>query len=53
MLVVGPSVKATSLKELIALSEEVSPGKITFASSGAGSTNHLTAELFESLPASK
>jgi tripartite-type tricarboxylate transporter receptor subunit TctC len=48
VLVVGPSVKANSLKELIALAK-VSPGKLTFASSGAGSTNHLTAELFESI----
>ena len=48
VLVVGPSVKANSLKELIALAK-ATPGKLTFASSGAGSTNHLTAELFKSI----
>ena len=48
VLVVGPSVKANTLKELIALAK-ATPGKLTFASSGAGSTNHLTAELFKSI----
>ena len=48
VLVIGPSVKANSLKELIALAKS-KPGKLTFASSGAGSTNHLTAELFKSI----
>ena len=48
VLVIGPSVKANSLKELIALAK-AKPGKLTFASSGAGSTNHLTAELFKSI----
>jgi len=48
VLVVGPSVKAHSLKELIDFARE-NPDKITFASSGPGSTNHLTAEVFKTL----
>lgn len=48
VLVVGPSVQAATLQELVSLAK-ASPGKITFASSGPGSTNHLTAELFRKL----
>lgn len=45
VLVVGSAVKANSLKELVAFAK-ANPGKLTFASSGPGSTNHLTAEIF-------
>lgn len=48
VLVVGPSVKVRTLEEFIALAK-ANPGKLTFASSGPGSTNHLTAELFKSI----
>lgn len=40
-----PSVPADSIEELTALAKK-SPGELTFASVGAGSSNHLTAELF-------
>lgn len=43
MLVVNPGVKATSLKELVALAKS-SPGTLTFASAGNGSTSHLCGE---------
>ncbi|MGE0797689.1 MAG: Bug family tripartite tricarboxylate transporter substrate binding protein [Lautropia sp.] len=46
VLVVGPSLPVASVAELVARAK-ASPGKITFASSGAGSTNHLSAELFQ------
>ena len=48
VLVVGSSVQADSLKALVALAQQ-RPGKLTFASSGPGSTNHLTAEIFKKL----
>ncbi len=47
-LVVHPSVPARSVKELIALARS-RPGKLTFASGGIGTTNHLAGELFNSL----
>jgi tripartite-type tricarboxylate transporter receptor subunit TctC len=47
-LVVHPSVPARSVKELIALAKS-RPGRLTFASGGTGSTNHLAGELFKSL----
>jgi tripartite-type tricarboxylate transporter receptor subunit TctC len=46
LLVVHPSVKATTVKELIALAK-TNPGKMTFASSGNGGTIHLSGELFK------
>jgi tripartite-type tricarboxylate transporter receptor subunit TctC len=44
VLVIHPSVKARTLKELIALAR-ANPGKINFASSGVGGSPHLAAEL--------
>jgi tripartite-type tricarboxylate transporter receptor subunit TctC len=46
VLVVHPSVQAHSVEELVKLAK-ASPGKINFASSGAGSAQHLAAELFK------
>jgi tripartite-type tricarboxylate transporter receptor subunit TctC len=48
VLMVNPAVPANNVQELIALAKS-QPGKINFASAGAGSTNHLSGELFKSL----
>src|SRR5882757_3430992 len=48
ILVVHPSVSAHSVKELVALAK-AKPGTISFASSGNGSTAHLSSELFKSM----
>jgi tripartite-type tricarboxylate transporter receptor subunit TctC len=48
ILSVNPSVRATSLKEFIALAR-AKPGSIAFGSSGTGSFSHLTAELFRQM----
>lgn len=45
ILVVHPSVKAGSVKELVALAK-ATPGKLTFASAGNGTSGHLALELF-------
>lgn len=45
ILVVSPSLPANSVQQLIALLR-ANPGKYNFASSGAGGTPHLSAELF-------
>src|SRR3954471_5164749 len=45
ILVASPSLPANSLQQLIALLK-ASPGKYNFGSSGAGGTQHLSAELF-------
>ena len=47
-LVVHPSLPVKSVKELIALAR-ARPGQITYASSGAGTSTHLSGELFKSL----
>lgn len=47
-LVVHPSVPAKNVKELIALAKR-QPGKLTFASGGTGSSNHLAGELLKLL----
>ena len=46
VLVVNPGVKANSVSELIALIKS-QPGKISYASSGSGSTIHLSGEMFK------
>ncbi|MDB5905207.1 MAG: protein bugT-like protein [Betaproteobacteria bacterium] len=48
VLVVSPSLAAKSVKELIAYGKS-NPGKLTFASSGAGGSIHLSGELFKSM----
>ncbi|MDO8597585.1 MAG: tripartite tricarboxylate transporter substrate binding protein, partial [Sulfuricaulis sp.] len=48
MLVVNPKIQATTVKQLIA-EAIASPGKLSYASGGAGSAAHLAAELFKSL----
>src|SRR5712692_4959054 len=47
-LAVHPSVPATSVRELVALAK-AQPGKLTYASSGNGSSLHLAAELFKQM----
>jgi tripartite-type tricarboxylate transporter receptor subunit TctC len=48
ILVVHPSLPAANVKQLIALAR-AKPGSITYASSGSGSTAHLSGELFKSM----
>jgi len=45
ILIVGPDFPAKSVAELIALAK-AEPGKLTFASSGVGNSDHLCGELF-------
>jgi tripartite-type tricarboxylate transporter receptor subunit TctC len=47
ILVVHPGVPAANVRELVAYAK-ANPGKLTYASSGIGSTYHLGAELFAS-----
>jgi tripartite-type tricarboxylate transporter receptor subunit TctC len=46
VLVVAPSLPASSVSELIALAKK-RPGELNFTSSGAGSSTHLTGELLK------
>ncbi|MGZ5146097.1 MAG: tripartite tricarboxylate transporter substrate binding protein [Burkholderiales bacterium] len=48
VLVVHPSVPAHTLKDLIALAK-TKPGQLSYASSGNGTTPHLSGELFKSM----
>ena len=48
ILVVHPSVKATTVQELIALAK-AEPEKLNYGSAGAGTSLHLSAELFKSM----
>ncbi|MBC7991910.1 MAG: tripartite tricarboxylate transporter substrate binding protein [Rhizobacter sp.] len=47
MLVIHPDVPAKNLKEFIALGKK--DGKMTFASSGAGTSIHVSGELFKTM----
>jgi tripartite-type tricarboxylate transporter receptor subunit TctC len=48
VLVVHPSVPAKSIKEFIRVARQ-SAGRLTYGSSGVGSTNHMVTELFSML----
>jgi tripartite-type tricarboxylate transporter receptor subunit TctC len=48
VLIVPPDFPAKSVAQLVALAKK-EPGKLSFASSGAGSSTHMSAELFKSL----
>ncbi|MEN9628682.1 MAG: hypothetical protein RJA10_1909 [Pseudomonadota bacterium] len=48
VLVVHPSVKANSVAELVALAK-AEPGKMNFASSGSGTSVHMSGEMFKHL----
>ena len=48
VLAVPLDLPAKNVQELIALAKK-EPGKLTFASSGAGSSTHLSSELFKSM----
>ena len=46
LLVVNPEVKATSLREFVALAK-AQPGKLNYASAGNGTTTHLAMEMLK------
>jgi tripartite-type tricarboxylate transporter receptor subunit TctC len=48
IMVVNPAVKATTVPEFIALAK-ANPGRINMASTGNGTTTHLSGELFKSM----
>jgi tripartite-type tricarboxylate transporter receptor subunit TctC len=48
VMVVSPSLKAKTLKELIALAK-AEPGKLAYASAGPGTPYHLAGELFKTM----
>jgi len=48
IVVVHPSLPVTSVPELIELAR-AQPGRLSYASGGAGATTHLAAELFKSM----
>lgn len=48
VMVVPPSLRVSSVKELIALAK-AKPGQLSFASSGIGGLIHLTGELFKQM----
>lgn len=48
ILVGNPAVKASNVKELIALAKAQN-GKMTYASAGVGTPHHLSAELFKNM----
>ena len=47
-VLVHPSIKVTSIKELIALAK-AQPGKLDYSSSGSGGSMHVAAELFKNM----
>ncbi|MDQ6881314.1 MAG: tripartite tricarboxylate transporter substrate binding protein, partial [Pseudomonadota bacterium] len=48
VLVAKPSLKASSIKELVQLAKS-QPGKLNYASSGVGTPYHMAGELFKSM----
>jgi tripartite-type tricarboxylate transporter receptor subunit TctC len=52
VLVVTPTLPVKSVREFIALAK-ARPGELSFASSGPGSSTHLTAELLKSLTSTR
>ncbi|MFA7680873.1 MAG: tripartite tricarboxylate transporter substrate binding protein [Pigmentiphaga sp.] len=48
ILVVSPKVKANTIEELVDYAKK-NPGKLTFASAGAGSPQHMSASIFQNL----
>jgi len=48
VLITKPGLKAGSLKELVAFAKQ-NPGKLSYCSSGTGSSDHLTAELLKQM----
>ncbi len=52
LLVVTPSSSATSVKELVALAK-AEPGRVSYGSSGNGSTGHVAAERFMRMTGTK
>jgi len=48
LLAVGPALPVKSVQELVALARK-SPGKLSFGSSGNGTTMHLSMELFKQM----
>jgi len=48
LLVVNPSIAATTVPELIALAR-AQPGKLSYGSAGLGTTSHLAGEMFKSM----
>jgi tripartite-type tricarboxylate transporter receptor subunit TctC len=48
VLITKPELKANSLKELVAFAKQ-NPGKLSYCSSGTGSSDHLTAELLKQM----
>ena len=48
VLIVPPDFPAKNVAELVAMAKK-EPGRLTFASSGAGASTHMSAELFKSM----
>lgn len=51
-LVVNPTVESKSVQELVALAKS-QPGKLSYASAGAGSPQHLAGEMFNGMAGTK
>jgi len=52
LLVVTPSLPVKNIREFVALAK-ARPGELSFASSGSGSSTHLTAELYKTATGTK
>jgi tripartite-type tricarboxylate transporter receptor subunit TctC len=52
VMVIHPSIPAKNVAEFIALAK-ANPGKYSFASTGNGTSNHLTGELFQRISGTK